>query len=312
MTTIVLSVLARPFLENKLPGWARPRWFTTVEELFALAPEAEIGWFDTAQPIDRADLVRRATRLRWLNTLGAGVETFPLADLAARGVVFTNGAGLNAIPIAEYAVMGMLAIAKGYRQVVRAQDRREWLHDAPGKMELHGSKALILGAGGIGRRVADLLAPFGVDVTTVRRRPGAGDLGPDEWRARLGDFDWVIVAAASTPDTAGMIGAAEFAAMKSGAVILNVSRGYLIDTEALLAALRGGRLGAAFLDVTDPEPLPPDHPLWTFDNVHITMHLSGRSQEKLIPRAAERFLANLDRYRRGEPLSHRVDLTRGY
>ena len=146
----------------------------------------------------------------------------------------------------------------------------------------------------------------------MRRTPAPDTLGPDEWRARLGEADWVIVAVAATPDTAGMIGAAELAAMKPGAAILNVSRGFVVDTDALLAALREGRLGAAFLDVTDPEPLPPDHPLWDFDNVHVSMHLSGRSQTQLLPRGAERFLDNLARYRRGEPLAHRVDLALGY
>jgi phosphoglycerate dehydrogenase-like enzyme len=137
-------------------------------------------------------------------------------------------------------------------------------------------------------------------------------LGPDGWRARLGEYDWVVVAVAATPETTGMIGAAELAAMKPGATIMNFSRGFVIDTEALLATLREGRLGAAFLDVTDPEPLPADHALWGFDNVHITMHLSGRSQTTLIRRGGERFLRNIERYGRREPLESVVDLTLGY
>ncbi|RZJ97374.1 MAG: D-2-hydroxyacid dehydrogenase [Novosphingobium sp.] len=311
-TVAVLNAMARPLLEPRLPDWIEPRWFTSREELAEAAPAAEIGWFDTHHlgPID--EIVRSARHLKWLNTLGAGVELFPLDLLRERSVAFTNGAGLNAITIAEYALLGMLTIAKGYRDVVRAQDRHEWLHDAPGKGELYGSKALIVGAGGIGRRVAELLAPFGVAVTTMRRTPGPDDLGPDQWRARLGEFDWVIVAVAATEETRGMIGAAEFAAMKPGAAILNFARGLVIDTDALLETLRTGRLGAAFLDVTDPEPLPADHSLWSFDQVHISMHLSGRSQETLIVRAVDRFLANLDRYAKGEPLSHQVDLALGY
>jgi phosphoglycerate dehydrogenase-like enzyme len=208
--------------------------------------------------------------------------------------------------------MGMLTIAKGYRTVARAQDRHEWLHDAPGKRELYGSKVLILGAGGIGSRVARLLSSFDVEVKMMRRTPSPDTLGPDEWRGRLGEFDWVIVAVASTPDTTYMIGATELAAMKPGATIMNFSRGFVIDTEALLASAREGRLGAAWLDVTDPEPLPADHPLWDCDNVHISMHLSGRSQDKLIERGAERFLANLEHYGKGEPLEHAVDLSLGY
>jgi phosphoglycerate dehydrogenase-like enzyme len=311
-TIALLNAQARPLLEARLPDWVEPRWFASAPELLALAPEAEIGWFDAWQFNVVGDAVRSAARLKWLNTVAAGVEVLPLDLLRERGVALTNGAGLNAITIAEYVVLGMLTIAKDYRAVVRAQDRHEWLHDAPGKAELYGTKALILGAGGIGGRAAQLLAPFGVEVMAMRRTPAPGTLGPDEWQARLGEADWVIVAVAATPDTAGMIGAAELAAMKPGAAILNVSRGFVVDTDALLAALREGRLGAAFLDVTDPEPLPPDHPLWDFDNVHVSMHLSGRSQTQLLPRGAERFLDNLARYRRGEPLAHRVDLALGY
>jgi len=311
-TVAVINAMARPLLEPRLPDWIEPRWFDGREELAVAAPAAEIGWFDTHHlgPID--EIVESARQLKWLNTLGAGVELFPLDLLSARGVAFTNGAGLNAVTIAEYALLGMLTIAKGYRTVVRAQDRHEWLHDAPGKAELYGSKALIVGAGGIGRRIAELLAPFGVEVVTMRRTPGPGDLGPDAWRGRLGEFDWVIVAVAATEDTRGLIGTAEFAAMKPGAAILNFARGFVIDTAALLDTLRAGRLGAAFLDVTDPEPLPADHPLWDFDEVHVSMHLSGRSQETLIARAVDRFLDNLGRYARGEPLAHRVDLALGY
>ena len=311
-TVALLNAMARPLLEPQLPDWVEPRWFASAEELLGQAPEAEIGWYDAWQFNVVDEALRLSAGLKWINTVGAGVEIFPLDLLRERGVTLTNGAGLNAITIAEYAVMGMLTIAKDYRAVVRAQDRHEWLTDAPGKAELYGSKALILGAGGIGGRIAQLLEPFGVEVTTMRRRPAAGVLGPDEWRGRLGEFDWVIVAVAATAETRHMIGAAEFAAMKPGAAVLNFSRGFVIDTDALLGTLRAGRLGAAFLDVTDPEPLPGDHPLWGFDNVHITMHLSGRSQTQLIRRGAERFLDNLERYRRGEPLVSAVDLDLGY
>jgi phosphoglycerate dehydrogenase-like enzyme len=312
-TVAVLNAMARPLLEPRLPDWIEPRWFGSRDELLAAAsPEAEIGWFDAFQFDATADALRAAPNLKWLNTVAAGVESFPMDLLRTRGITLTNGAGINSITIAEYAVMGMLTIAKGYREVVRAQERHEWLHDAPGKMELYGTKALILGAGGIGGRVAELLRPFDVDLTMVRRKPAAGTLTPDAWRARLGEFDWVIVAVAATPETKGMISAREFAAMKPGATIMNFSRGFVIDTDALVATLREGRLGAAFLDVTDPEPLPADHPLWDFDNVHVTMHLSGRSQTALVRRGAERFLANLERYRRGDPLAHAVDLSLGY
>lgn len=312
MTVTVLNAFIRPMLEGKLPDWVESHWFANTEELYALAPRAEIGWFDSFDLNSTYEAARRAERLKWLNTLAAGVDPFPLDMLRAKGVTLTNGAGLNAITIAEYAVMGMLTIAKGWREVVRAQERHEWLTDAPGKQELFGSKALIVGAGGIGGRIAELLRPWGVEVTMVRRTSAPGVLGSDEWRARLGDFDWVVLAVPSTGETEKMIGAEELAAMKSTAAILNFARGAVIDQPALVEALNMRRIGAAFLDVTDPEPLPPDDPLWSFDNCHISMHLSGRSQNTLFLRSAERFLANLDRWGRGEPLESIVDPIKGY
>ncbi|MBY4637999.1 D-2-hydroxyacid dehydrogenase [Sphingopyxis sp. XHP0097] len=311
-TVTVLSGLIRPLVENRLPDWVEPRFFLSKDEAMALAPEAEIGWFDMYDKKDMAAVITGATNLKWLNSIYAGVDGMPLDLLARRGTVVTNGAGINAITIAEYVVMGMLTIAKGYREVVRAQDRREWLTDSPGKIELFGSKALLLGYGAIGKLVEERLRAFAVDVTIVRRSPGKDTLTPDQWRERLGEFDWVILAVPATPETDGMIGAAELAAMKPTATLVNIARGSVVDQDALVAALDQKRLGAAFLDVTTPEPLPEDDPLWSLDNAHITMHLSGRAQDKMFVRSAERFLENLDRWKTGEDVTPQVNLTLGY
>ena len=312
MTILIASAMVRPALEQRLPAWVSPRWFATTEEMFDLAPSAEIGWFDTYNKADMAEAVRRASNLKWLNSIYAGVDGMPLDLLAERNVTFTNGAGINAITIAEYVVMGMLTIAKGYRDVVRAQERHEWLMDSPGKVELYGSKALLLGYGAIGKLVEERLLPFGVDVTVVRRSKGENVLGPDEWRAQLHEFDWVILAVPATAETDGMIGAAELAAMKSSAVLVNIARGTVVDQDALVAALSAKQIGGAFLDVTTPEPLPPGDPLWGLDNAHVTMHLSGRAQDQMFARSVERFLANLDRWQAGERVEPQVDLALGY
>jgi len=121
-----------------------------------------------------------------------------------------------------------------------------------------------------------------------------------------------LLAVPATPDTIRMIGAPELAAMRPGAVLLNVARGTVLDQDALLQALRNKTIAAAFLDVTDPEPLPADHPLWDLDNAHISMHLSGRAQTLMFQRSAQRFIDNLARYRCGQPLLHQVDLNLGY
>lgn len=304
--------LIRPLIEPHLPDDVEPHWFMTKDQAFALAPEAEIGWFDMYDKKDMAEAISRAGKLKWLNSIYAGVDGMPLDLLRERGVAVTNGVGINAITIAEYVLMGMLTIAKGYRQVVQAQMRHEWLIDSPGKVELYGSRALLLGYGAIGKLVEERLKAFAVDVTIVRRTPGPGMLGPDDWRARLGEFDWVILAVPATAETDALIGATELAAMKPDAVLVNIARGSVVDQDALIAALSTKQIGDAFLDVTTPEPLPPGHPLWGVESAHVTMHLSGRAQTLMFQRSAERFLRNLERYRTGQPLEHRVDLALGY
>lgn len=312
MTILALSGLIRPLLEPRLPAGLEVRWFLTKEEALAAVPEAEIGWFDMYDQQAMAETLCAATKLKWLNSIYAGLDFLPMDVLIERGITVTNGAGINALTIAEYVVMGMLTTAKGYRDVVRAQDRREWLQDSPGKRELAGSKALLLGYGAIGQLIKPRLEAFEVEVTVVRRTAGEGVLAPDQWRDKLSEFDWVILAVPATPETDGMIGAAEISAMKADAVLVNIARGAVVDQAALVEALQQGRIGGAFLDVTTPEPLPPEDPLWALDNAHVTMHLSGRAQDKMFQRSAQRFLDNLDCYLRGEPVAPVFDPVRGY
>ena len=312
MTVTVLTAFVRPLVEPHLPDWVDARFYTSVEEMLELAPHAEIGWFDLEKKEPMLAAIRSATNLKWLNSIYAGLDFLPFDLLRERGTIITNGAGINALTIAEYVVMGMLTIAKGYREVVRAQDRHEWLFDSPGKRELAGSKALLLGYGAIGKLIEARLAAFDVAVSKVRRSPGPDTLRPDQWRARLGEFDWVILAVPATPETDAMIGTAELAAMKPSAVLINIARGAVVDQAAVARALTEKRIAAAFLDVTTPEPLPADDPLWGIPNAHITMHLSGRATEKMFIRSAERFVANLHRWGRGEPVEPRFDLDLGY
>lgn len=310
----VLPAYARSLIERHLPAEIDAHWFTTAEEAIALAPDAEIGWFDQQVPADIGRAATAAHKLKWLTSVYAGLDALPLDLLAARGVTITNGAGLGAIPVAEYAVMGVLAAAKGFHQVVRAQDRREWPVVPPGNTELWESNALVIGYGAIGAAIGERLKGLGVRVTGVRRSPSSDPniIGPDAWRTRLGEFDWVVLAAPSTGETQALLGESDFAAMRSNAWLINVARGELVDQDALIAALRLRRIAGAFLDVMTPEPLPPENPLWAMPNVIITMHLSGRSQTRLFPRAAELFARNLRSYLAGDPLENLVDPARGY
>lgn len=309
----VLPALARPLLEAKLPSDLDVAWWTSPAEAKAMIGDADIAWVDM-QPTKLTEETLRAAGdgLKWVSTIYAGLDAFPLDVLRARGATLTNGVGINAIAVAEYAVLGVLAGAKRLDEVIRAHDRAEWLRDAPGKIELADTKAIVIGYGAIGQLIGDRLAAFGVEVTGVTRSGSNGTLTPDAWRARLGDYDWVVLAAPSTSETKAMIGAAELTAMKPGAWLINIARGDMIDDDALLAALNAGTIGGAFLDPTNPEPLPADHPLWKAPNCMITMHLSGRSQTKMFQRAAAMFLRNLEAFRAGRKMENVADLDRGY
>ncbi|HEX7656053.1 MAG TPA: D-2-hydroxyacid dehydrogenase [Sphingomonas sp.] len=308
----VLPALARPLLEPDLPADLDIAWFTTPEEAAAMVVDADIAWVDQQRSRTAGEIAAQGTRLKWLSTIYAGLNDFPLETLRARGVTVTNGTGINAVAVAEYAVMGMLVAAKRYDEVVRLADQHRWTTDAPGRVELDGTSALIVGYGTIGKLIGDRLAAFGVAVTGVTRSGRDGTLKPDQWRARLGEFDWLVLAAPSTNETRAMIGADELAAMKSSAWLINIARGDMIDKAALIAALDARRIAGAFLDTVDPEPLPADDPLWTAANTIHSMHLSGRSQTRMFQRAAALFLENLNAFRAGRPMRNTVDLAAGY
>lgn len=312
-TPALLSSLIRPLLESRLPDWIEPHWFMTKDEALELAPHAEIAWVDLYDKQEMFEVISHATNVKWLNSIYAGVDGMPLDALKERGTIVTNGAGINAITIAEYVVMAMLNIAKDYRKVMEAQQKHQWLQDSPGKMELYGGKVLLLGYGAIGQLIETRLKAFSMEVDIVRRSPKAAhEIGPDQWREKLGEYDWVILAVPATDETDGMIGEAELSAMKNSASLINIARGSVIDQEALIEALQKRKIHAAHLDVTTPEPLPEDHILWTLDNAHISMHLSGRAQNLMFIRSANRFIENLERYHKGEPLQPQVNLDLGY
>ncbi|AKH41986.1 phosphoglycerate dehydrogenase-like enzyme [Altererythrobacter atlanticus] len=308
----VLPEHIRPMLQDRLPDWIEPIWWSDPDNLVEMAPQAEIGWFDLHLKPPALRSVQLARDLRWLNTSYSGVDWLPLADLEARDVLLTCGSNLTATQVSEFAVMSILAFAKDYAALVRAQDAHEWLSVPPGIRDLAGSRALILGYGAIGRAIARALEGFGVEVSVVRSKAGDGAMGPDEWQDQLDSFDWVVLALPGTADTAGLLGAKEFAAMKRDAVLVNFARADIVDQRALIEALRERRVGGAIVDTVDPEPLPEDHPFWSLENAHVTMHLSGIPTPASQQRAADRFLRNCEHFRVGEKLEAQVDLQRGY
>jgi phosphoglycerate dehydrogenase-like enzyme len=276
--------------------------------------DAIIGW---ALP---SHLLKAATRLRWMHASGAGVERYDLTQIAARGVTLTNASGVSAPNMAEHVLGMMIALTRCFPQLLRAQTRREWRDEATHREvgELQDQTVLIAGIGEIGCAVAQRAAAFGMRVKGLRRRPDAappagfdqvfaiGDLS-----AVLADADHVVVTLPNTLRSRGLFDAAAFAAMKPGAAIYNVGRGPVIDTAALIAALESGHLGGAGLDVTDPEPLPADSPLWDMENVLITAHTSGATP-RYWERQADLIAENIQRIQRGDAPRNLVDLESGY
>jgi phosphoglycerate dehydrogenase-like enzyme len=308
----VLPALARPLVEQHIPAGIEAHWFASVEEAIDMVADADIGWVDINKPADWARAVAAGKKLKWLSTIYAGLDALDTQLLVERGVRVTNGSGVNAHTVAEYAVLGALVAAKRFDEVVRIAATHQWPYEAPGKLELYESSALIIGYGTIGRLIGERMKGFEARVTAVTRTGRNGTLGPDEWRARLGEFDWIFLAAPATDASRAMIGEAELKAMKPSAWIVNVGRGDLIDQPALIEALEKRRIAGAFLDTVSPEPLPPDDPLWTAPNAILSMHLSGRSQTKMFIRATALFVENLRAFVEGRPLRNEVDLAAGY
>jgi len=309
----LLPALTRASIEPHLPPLLEVSWWASPAEATDAIRHADIAWIDMQPTSLVADTLAAAgPGLQWLNTLYAGLDAFPLNRLRAAGVTVTNGAGINAISVAEYAMLGMLAAAKRFDEVVRLADRHGWPTGAPGTIELSGSNALVLGMGTIGTLIAARLAAFGVAVTGVTRSGRDHTLTPDQWRARLGNYDWVILSAPSTSETRAMVGAAELAAMKPSAWLINVARGDMVDQDALVVALEQRMIAGAFLDTVHPEPLPSEHPLWSMPNAIHSMHLSGRSTTRMMERAGALFLENLAAFLNGTQMRNVVNLDAGY
>ena len=275
--------------------------------------DALIGW-ELPQ-----NVLEAATHLRWMHAAGAGVERYELAQIAARGVMLTNSSGVSAPNMAEHVLGMMIALARRFPRLIQAQSQREWRDEVTHREvgELLDQTVLVVGIGEVGRAVAQRATAFGMRVHGLRRRaapPPAGFesvFGIGELHEALADADHVVVTLPATPQSRGMFDAAAFAAMKPGAVIYNVGRGPVIDTAALIAALKSGHLGGAGLDVTDPEPLPAESPLWDMENVLITAHTSGATP-RYWKRQSELIAENIRRIQAGDPPRNLVDLDAGY
>jgi phosphoglycerate dehydrogenase-like enzyme len=242
-------------------------------------------------------------RVVQLITAGADVWVGRLPD----GVTLCDARGVHDSSTAEWVLTAILAHVRDFPGFVRAQARREWAYaDYAPTDELAGKRVLVVGAGSIGAAIAARLAPFDVAVTLAARsaRPADGVHGVAELPRLLPDADVVVLVVPLTPQTRGLVDQAFLGSMRDGALLVNAARGPVADTGALTAELATGRIAAA-LDVTEPEPLPADHPLWGMPNVLLTPHVAG-SVRGVLPRAYRLAGAQLRRYAAGEPLLNRV------
>jgi phosphoglycerate dehydrogenase-like enzyme len=261
----------------------------------------------------------QADRLVWIHVAAAGVDHVMTPGLRASGVVVTNSRGVFDAPIAEYVLALLLAHAKDLATTVRDTDAHRWHYRE--NTRLAGTRAVVVGTGALGRATGRLLRAVGVRVRGVAR--SSRDADPDfdevvgaaelakEPEAVMGDADHVVVTAPLTPATRGMISEDVLAAMPPHAHLVNVGRGPIVDTAALVAALHAGRLGAASLDVTDVEPLPSDDPLFSAPHVLISPHCSGdvAGWRDVL---SELFVAQAQRFLDGRPLENVVDLDAGF
>ena len=286
---------------GEIPGLEMVTW--DIHEPHPRAEEVAIVVPPYLDPHQRLDLLGTLPKLELVQLLTAGYDN--VTPHLPRGVTLCSGGGIHDASTAELALTLILASIRGIPDFVRAQDRHHWI---PTRIwpALADRRVLVVGYGKVGRAIAARLLSFETTVTAVASRARGGDElvetvhGIDELPALLPEQDVVVVITPLTDATAGLVDAGFLAAMKDGALLVNVARGKVVDTDALLAEAASGRLRVA-VDVTDPEPLPADHPLWSTPNVLVSPHVGGASTA-FRPRALALVRRQLAAYAEGRPL----------
>jgi phosphoglycerate dehydrogenase-like enzyme len=322
MSQSTLTVLLNVEVPSSVLARARdisPRVHVVTEQEFRQRPawlnEADVLYTQRIEP----ERVLAAERLKWVQTFGAGVEWLLTPTLRSReNLLVTNASGIHAQPLAEHVFGLLLMFSRQLHRAVRQQAAHQWdgaaLH--AGVTTLAGATMGIVGLGAIGRKIAAIAAAFGMRVIALKRTAASAAgvervFGPDQLVPFLKQAEYVVNTLPLTAQTRGYFGPREFAAMRSDALFINIGRGATVQTEALLRALESGRIAGAALDVTDPEPLPSDHPLWALDNVILTPHYAG-AHPGYVQRASAIFLENLARFVAGSELTNVVDKHAGY
>jgi phosphoglycerate dehydrogenase-like enzyme len=282
-----------------------------------LAPDATVilNWSNSNAWLRQ--VLPMCPRVRWVHARSAGLDEVLFPELVENPLVLTNASGVFSDSLGEFALAAILFFAKGFRRLVRSQEAGVW--DPFDVRLIAGQTVGIVGYGSIGRAVAARLRPLGMKVLALRRAAGADArdesvdrvYGPEQRLEMIAQCDYIVVSAPLTADTRGLIGEAEFAAMKPEAVVINIGRGPVIDEPSLLRALTDGHIQGAALDVFDTEPLPPGHAFYGLRNVLLSPHSADHTRDWL-ERAMQFFLDNFERFRKGEPLRNVVDKRRGY
>jgi len=317
MGTTTLLVIAQPSNPNlrlleRLHGRARVAVGITSESLAEAARDAEVilSWYSRGVRLE--DVVGMSPKLRWVHSLSAGLDRVLFPGLVESSIVLTNGRGVFSGDLAEFVLGVVLFFAKDFRRMVKNQGLRTW---APFEVDpVRGRTLGIVGYGDIGRETAQRAHALGMRVLALRRRPELSRedecverVLPSEGLIDLVQAsDYLVLTAPLSRSTRRLIGEREIRSMKVGAVLINVGRGAVLDEAALIEALKEERIRGAGLDVYESEPLPPEHPFFTMDNVLLSPHCADHTPG-YIARALEVFLDNFDRFAAGQPLRNVVD-----
>ncbi len=285
---------------------------------FADCTEADVLDADIITGFPRTQWLKNAKDLRWLHLQSAGVNGYEKREIYAReDIIVTRAAGVHAPAMAEHALGMALSLTRKLPELYKKQQAGLW-QPVHARKELHDANVLMLGTGYLAAAITPLVKAFGCRITGLRRdtgKPLPPDydrmLPPEKLHEALSEADYIFSTLPFTEKTRHILDRAAFAAVKPGAILVNIGRGGTIDHEALLEALQDGRLAGAGLDVTEPEPLPEGHPLWKAPNVIITPHCSAWS-DATDKRRYDTFLRNLDLFLKGEPLPGRIDFEAGY
>jgi phosphoglycerate dehydrogenase-like enzyme len=322
MGKVTLLVVENP-AEPKPPLLSEmPDYVTFVEgsqaaDFEAIVPEADaiLSWGAKRTVLEQ--LLARAGKLRWIHSRSAGLDGLLFPALVDSPVPLTNGRGVFSQSLGEFVIGGVLFFAKDMRRMLRSQKEGRW--DPFDVEEIRGQTLGIVGYGDIGRAIAKRAKAMEMNVLAMRRRPELSQGDPDvaelfgfgQKAEMLPRCDYVVSALPLTPETRAFVNAADFAAMKSSAVFMNVGRGPVVDEPALIEALQKGRIRGAALDVFAVEPLPVGHPFYSMDNVLMSAHCADNTAEWLND-AMRFFYRNLDRFSNGQPLINVVDKKAGY